>query len=910
LTGFGQDPELVQEFMAEANEHLATVEEDILAVERLGGAGNGEVVNHLFRSLHTVKGGANLLGFATLTKLAHALENVVGQIRSGTLAVDRATVDALLKGTDTLKRLVRDPHDVSIDIREEVAAAEAVLAGKGPTPESPSGSVAPKAVDAAPDTAPAPAERPRRPRRKKGTAQTPVADRDKPSSAGLRSVAPADEHLESASDQTVRISLALLDRLMNLASELVLVRNQNMQATESRDLEQLAAIGQRLNVVTSELQTTVMQTRMRPIGSVFTKFSRMVRDLARTLGKEVDLAIVGSEVELDKTIVEAMGDPLTHLVRNAVDHGIEPPGERQQQGKPPVGRLSLRAFHQDGQVFVQVQDDGKGMDPAVLKRVAVERGVLREEEAESLSDREALVLIFRPGFSTASQVTDLSGRGVGMDVVKAALQRLSGTVDLASTVGKGTTITIKLPLTLAIVPTLIVAVGEHYFAIPQINIDEVVWLHGTSGAEAMKRVADHEVYWLRGKLLPVLRLAKVLDLAPADGAAVARPADDAAHVAAEDAVAPPDDVALAREMSSPGTAYIVVLKQGNERFGLVVDKLVDTQEIVVKPLHEELKESRPFSGTTVLGDGRIALILDIASVAELGNLRFIKTEPQVGGTKSSLHDEQTVLLFDIGSDERFFIPLCLITRVEEIRPSQVQVAGEREYLDFRGSLMPLARIERTIPNLRPQYPADRLYVIVPKCRRPFGILAARILDTVQVPQQIDTATVKMRGVSGSQIIHGRMALFLNPLSAIETIEPDWLAEDFSRVSGVQRVLIVDDSPFSQVVLGSYLHGTNVTPTLAANGREALAALARESYDVVISDLEMPVMDGFDLARAIRQQESGRHLPLLAVSAAGEEMGPLALEAGFDEYRSKFDQPRFLEAFLRLCQRADSAPHGR
>jgi len=469
----------------------------------------------------------------------------------------------------------------------------------------------------------------------------------------------------------VRISLALLDRLMNLASELVLVRNQNVQATESRDWGQLAAISQRLSVVTSELETTVMQTRMRPIGSAFTKFNRMVRDLARELGKEIELEIVGSEVELDKTIVEAIGDPLTHLVRNAVDHGIQSPPERQRQGKPPAGRLSLRAFHQDGQVFVQIRDDGRGIDPAALKRLAVEKGIVHADDAASLSDREALMLVFRPGFSTASKVTALSGRGVGMDVVKAALQRLGGTVDLASAVGKGTTVTIKLPLTLAIVPTLIVAVGDHYFALPQINIDEVVWLHGTAGAQAIKRVGDHEVYWLRGKLLPVLRLAKILDL---------------------------------------------------------------TGEIVVKPLHEQLKESRPVSGTTILGDGRIALILDIAALAEIGSVRFTKAGPEVGAAKSSRHDDQTVLLFDVGSEERFFIPLCLVTRVEEIRPAEIQVANGREYFDFRGALIPLARIEQTIPKIAPRYPAERLYVIVPKCPRPFGILAARILDTVQVPQ--------------------------------------------------------------------------------------------------------------------------------------------------------------------------------
>jgi len=696
--------------------------------------------------------------------------------------------------------------------------------------------------------------------------------------APAANVAPARDTSDKAGgDHTVRISLPLLDKLMNLASELVLVRNQNVQALAARDFEQLSTTNQKLNIVTSELQAGVMQTRMRPVGMILTKFTRIVRDLAHKLGKEVDLQIVGADVELDKTIIEAIGDPLTHLIRNAVDHGIELPADRKRAGKSPVGSVCLSAFHQAGQINIQIRDDGKGMDPAVLKAAGVRKGIIRADQAETMTDREAFSLVFEPGFSTAAAVTDVSGRGVGMDVVRASFQKLGGTVDIASVVGKGTTMTIRLPLTLAIVPTLIVAVSDYRFAIPQINIDEVVWLRTIEGPGGIRNVDEREVYWLRSKMLPMLRLGNVLDIVP-------------------EANAP------RRE-----SAYIIVLKLGSERFGLLVDTLVDTEEIVVKALHDQLKDCRAFSGTTVLGDGRIAMILDIAAVAELGKLRFITAETTVRALRRSEEEQRTVLLFDLGGPERFAVPLCLITRVEQVQPHQIQVAHEREYLDFRGMVIPLVRLEQTVPRIHGNYREGPLYVLIPKCRRTFGVLVVNVLDTVDVESQIDATTIRHPGIVGSQLVNGRLTLLVDVFSTIEHVEPDWFANEAS--TRPKQVLLVDDSPFVQMLISSYFRDSAVKMTPAENGQVGLSKLEAGSFDAVISDIHMPLMDGYAFARAVRGRQQFAHLPLVAVSSDESQTRALALDAGFDEFKSKLDRQGLVETVLRRCTNDGRLPQG-
>ena len=1016
-----RDTELMEAFLAEAGEHLATVEDDVLAVER--GEADTETINHLFRALHTVKGGSSLLDLRTITSLAHDLENVVGKLRDGSLRPDEEITDALLRGIDKLKLLLADTEDDSLPIEEEAALLQGLLAPRRappapkptptptPAPEPlPGEEDEPDSVDAlvkaftiemAEHLASAEGElgaleaddgdqgsAPAHGRRlKKATHKIKAAS----TMMGLEEVAALASSLEAAAstieaaesgapvpvdptlrqelerltellsdpsslappsepppargargrgghapvgavtppqvkavpepppaatprhepapapESSVRISISLLDKLMNLASELVLVRNQNKQAVENGDLQQLATIAQRLNVVTSDLQAGIMQTRMRPMSTAFGRFTRFVRDVARRLGKEVDLEIIGAEVELDKSIIEAINDPMTHLVRNALDHGIEAPHVRQQKGKLPRGRVTLSAYHQAGQVNIRIQDDGKGMDPWALKEAAMERGLITRAQAAAMSEREAFNLVFRPGFSLADEVTDISGRGVGMDVVKDAFKDLGGVIDISSTVGQGTTVTIKLPLTLAIVPALIVTVEDGCFAIPQVNIDEVVWLHGEEVYQSLQLVDDQEVYWLRGKLLPILRLSRILGIERGGERRAERPdrRQDRDDVGREQRGGAAD-----RRVAVDNSVNIVVLKLGIEQVGLLVDSVIDTEEIVVKDLHQQLKSCGAFAGSTVLGDGKIAMILDMTSLLDLGALRLSGEEPTMRRSSSSSSGRQTVLLFDGGGRNTFAVPLTLINRVEEVRPDRVQWANGREYLSFRDSIMPLIRLEQAGLITDPAYRDELLYVIVPRSRRPVGVLAANILDTANVNVEIDSETISRPGVVGSAMVDGDLTLFVDLYRIVELVEPEWFAAELATTRSARRVLLLEDTAFYATLIIPQLRNAGLEVVHVPNGQEALDRLEQERFDVVVSDLEMPVMGGLEFAERVRADPRFRDLPMFAMSSMKDEsVDAMAQRAGFDGFQSKLDQQALLEK-LALLGTADLRRGGR
>jgi two-component system chemotaxis sensor kinase CheA len=1000
------DPDLLKEFLTESGEHLMTVEDDVLALER-GGTSDGETVNRLFRSMHTVKGGAGFLYLANVKTLSHALENVVGAIRGGTLDPGENVSEVLLTGVDKLRALLADVYDESIGIGDEVAACNAIL-GAGETTGAPaSSSAAPqhksfdlarydlpaiaanleyvhectidlaaacaqkkyapddllkelrsigRLLDASQDLqgmraptpdatgahpysfllasviddsdvltgglgltpieaklhdpskpiAAAPKTSDPRPPADKGEPPL-VADSPPPDSHEPRAAAKKPD-VSAGGDQTVRISLGLLDNLMNLASELVLVRNQNIQAISRRDLTQLTAIGQRLNVVTSDLQASIMQTRMRPVGSIFNRFSRIVRDLSKQLGKSVRLEIEGAEVELDKTIVEAIADPMTHLVRNAVDHGIELPRDRQARGKPSDGCVRLSAFHQAGQVNIQITDDGKGMDPAVLRSKAVEKGLLTQGQAAGLSDREAFALIFEPGFSTATVVTEVSGRGVGMDVVRSSIKALGGTVDIASAAGKGSTIRIELPLTLAIIPALIVAVEDAFFALPQVSIVEVLWLHGQDVFQEIRKVDDQEVYWLRGKLLPLLRLSKVLKIEkrcvdPATGQTVP---DRRAQIPdrRQGREPPPGSrrsSVVDRRTSIANSLYIVVMRLGEERLGLVVDTVIDTEEIVVKALHDRLKSCTAYAGNAVLGNGRIAMILDIAAIAELSGLHINTMEKREEKARSSTDDKQTVLLFDVGGEERFAMPLCLITRVQEVKRAEIKRAQGKEYLNYRDKLIPLLYLDQVLPGFNATYPSDVLSVVIPKTLHPFGLVVSHVVDTVEVPTLLDSATVKIAGIVGTQMVGASLVLFLDPLAVVEKLDTE-VAEDDDGTSLSKNLLVIDDSVFYQSLLRSFLKGAGAQVTVAENGKAGLALLHDGRFDAVICDIEMPVMDGFEFIRRLREDASIAALPVLGISAIEDKyLRPRVLDGGFNDFKTKSSLEDVLAAIRQMLQ---------
>ncbi|MBN1577110.1 MAG: chemotaxis protein CheW [Chitinispirillaceae bacterium] len=712
-------------------------------------------------------------------------------------------------------------------------------------------------------------------------------------------------------EQAVRIPVELLDKLMNLVGELVVVRNRNTQLIIAGNTQELSVVNQRLNTVTMEIQMTVMRTRMRPVGNVFSRFTRVVRDLSRTLGKEIELDISGGDVELDKSIVDNIAEPLTHLVRNAADHGLEAAEDRLLAGKPAVGHISLSARHQAGMVNIRIDDDGKGIDPHLLRSAAIEKGLCTLSAATAMTDREAFELILLPGFSTASEVTDLSGRGVGMDVVKTSFQKFGGIIEIQSAAGAGTTISINLPLTLAIIPALILTVEGQCFAIPQVNVNEVVWLHGDEVYQSIHEIDDKEVYWLRGKMLPLMRLSKVLEIRPTyrDPETNERKMDrrkqapdrrqKQGNVNHDKRKGPRD-----RRTSILNSLYIIVLQVGSDQFGLCVETIVDTEEIVVKPLHEHLEKCRVYAGITVLGDGSTALIIDVPELARTGGVRCDTTDTKTVKSRSSDDDRQKMLVFSAGGKERFALPLSLLLRVDEVSVNELQTSGGREYLRFGNSVVPLVRLEKVINNISICGDSPYLFTIIPRIGKPIGVAAAEIIDIVDTENSIEPGPVGQNIIIGTQLVDGHLTGILDLCALVDAVEPGWYSSEDRNKIKQRRVVLVEDSSFFSALLGSYLRGIGVLVTVAVNGREALEIVEHTPVDGVISDLEMPVMDGFELARHLRSSENHRSLPLMGISAMDETVArPRALDAGFDAFCSKGNLPRIISCFETILTKA-------
>ena len=552
--------QLINELVVESLEGLDTFDQEILAFER--GAQTPDTWNNAFRIIHTIKGSSGCLGFGKLESVAHAGESLLSVLRDGKLAPDSNIASNLLRYADTLREIMRSIEQNGTEGAAEHAQLvhdlQALQSGiDGTAREKESFGF----FEDGPD---------------RNVAETPVQKTE-------NGVAQAAVPKPSAADSAIRVDVGQIDRLMNLVGELVLARNQIVQAAGQEADPALLAAVQRVNLITSELQESVMKTRMQPIGNVWSKFPRIVRDLGHELGKDVALVMEGNETELDRTIIEAIKDPMTHLIRNAVDHGVETPEQRIAAGKPAQGRLALRAFHEGGQVNIEISDDGKGIDAAKVRQKALQRGLITQEQASRMSHRETLDLVFLPGISTADTVTNVSGRGVGMDVVRTNIEKIGGNVDLDSEPGKGATIRIKIPLTLAIIPALVVTCGGDRYAIPAASLVELVRIEGDQVDKSVEHIHNAPVYRLRGNLLPLVNLAKELDLT------ARRKADEA--------------------------LFLIVLQAEGRQFGLVVDNIQDTEEIVVKPLAREMKGLGVYAGATIMGDGKVALILDVLGLA-------------------------------------------------------------------------------------------------------------------------------------------------------------------------------------------------------------------------------------------------------------------------------------------------------
>jgi two-component system chemotaxis sensor kinase CheA len=723
-------------------------------------------------------------------------------------------------------------------------------------------------------------------------ARDPAASAAKPGEPQRAGHAASGAGGGEAHAESIRVSVHLLDRLMNLSGELVLGRNQLLQAHSSSNAQGVAVASARLDQVVGEVQEAIMQTRMQPVGNLFQRFPRVVRDLAGKLGKRCRLELEGGGVELDRSILEALSDPLTHLVRNAIDHGMEPSVDREAAGKHAEGMVQLAAAQQGGNVRITITDDGRGIDPARLRKKAVEKGVLGLAEAQALSDREAVHLIFAPGFSTAEKVTDVSGRGVGMDVVRSNIERIGGHVDVHSTVGRGTTVAITIPLTLAILPAMVLRCGERRYVLAQANVAELVRCRSGQD-DRLVQLDGREVLRLRGQVLPLLRLRRVLGEAPP---------------------------AAAGAITHGGAATIVVVEAGNLRYGLVVDAPPDAEEIVVKPLGRHLKGRVEYAGATILGDGRVAMILDAAGIAESSQLGTVETAEADRNSAAAAAVETTELvLFTNHPQEAFGVPLGLVDRIQRVEVAKLTEIGGRLVHAESDTVLPVVRLERAITAMPPQLSARASILVLRVGQQRFGLLAPDVEDIRSLPIELDGRTLAETGVLGSFRLEGRTVRWLDVAQVARTALPGLFPEEVagtgggaskrsaagasasaapSRPQGPIRVLFAEDTKFFREHVAGTLRDAGFEVVAAADGDLAWQVVndPERTFDVVVTDVQMPNCDGLELTRRIRRTERLRSLPVVALtslSSAEDEAAGTA--AGVDAYLVKLDDAALVAA---------------
>jgi two-component system chemotaxis sensor kinase CheA len=983
------DDELIQDYLAECREHLATIETDLLAIEQGGANIDENLVNQAFRAAHSIKGGAGFFDLVTIRELAHKTENVLDLIRSRQMVPSPEAVSILLMAFDKLRELIGDHRQSNqVEIGDFISALTALTCASLPSVErgsvderveiplpgpgkhiqtsafdlnqarkggkciyliecdlihdvqrpgktlwevfkslmqcgtiletvfdldsagtlddEPSNrlmlevlyttvlepdligqvvDVPPERVrliekngDARPLAGPAP-----KPKRK------PQPNKAKPPAAAppVLKTAPAPlEHAPklagpiaaSPAETTIRLNVSLLDSLMTLAGELVLGRNQLNESLSRTDERGIRTGAQRVSLVTSELQEVVTQTRMQPVGALFSKFPRLVRDLARDLGKEIQLKLEGNEVEIDKTILEGLSDPLTHMVRNSVDHGIESPADRVAAAKPAAGSILLRASHQAGQVVIEIADDGKGLAVEKIAASSLAKGNITREQLQAMSDREKMALIFMPGVSTAEKVSDVSGRGVGMDVVKTNLDRLGGKIDIESAPGRGSRFRIKLPLTLAIIPSLLVSDGGgERFAIPQVSVGELIRIRHDQIAERTDRVGDAVVLNLRDRMVPLVYLA--------------------------------DALGMPRPAEGKRALNVVLVDTGAFEYGLVVEELHDTVEIVVKPLGRHLKAIPDYAGATILGDGRVAVILDVAGLAARAALSAGAAESSARQEAADAADGErhALLLFQNGPGELCAVPIEQVSRVERVRPEQIEYLGGRRTMQYRGSSLPVLALHdaAAVGDLTSEQ--QWIVVVFENMGQALGLMAAEPLDMVETRLAVDAVTLRQRGIAGSAVLKNRTLLLVDIFDLAAAARPEWerrLAPPVrveSAADSLPTVLVADDSDFFRGQVQRLAEAVGCRVLAAEDGQAAWELLDRHAGEVclVATDVEMPRLDGLALTRQIRADQRFAGLPVIALSSlAGEEEIARGMAAGVSEYQVKFNKDELTESIRK------------
>ena len=858
-----EDQEIVTEFLIESSENLAQFELALVDLEKRPTDPN--LLASIFRTIHTIKGTCGFFGFSTLEGLTHIAENILSQLRNGERRLTPDLTSLILETVDAVKRELvsiettgKESGEGYENLRARLVQAsnEKSIVEKAPVEKS----VTAPPVGAGQSEAPLAAL---------PVAGAPSVDTDVAAAESEKAGAASASHIAGF---TIRVDVGLLDKLMNLVGELVLARNQIMQFNSGQENEILSGSAQRLNLITTQLQEGVMKTRMQPIGVIWSKLPRVVRDLATSCGKQIELEMDGADTELDKSIIEAIKDPLTHIVRNSCDHGIEAPAVRASKGKPAQGRLTLRAYHEGGQVNIEISDDGGGIDAGKVKQKAIEKGLVRAEDADRLSEREAFNLIFLPGFSTAEKTTSISGRGVGMDVVKTNVEKIGGLVDLTSRHGQGTTIRIKIPLTLAIIPGLVIDSGGERFIIPQVNLLELLRLEGEAGRKQIERIHDTPVYWRRGTLLPIAYLNEVLNL----------PANNAEAEAVN----------------------IVVVQAEDRQFGLVVDAIHDTQEIVVKPLGKQLKGLNAYAGATIMGDGKVVLILDVLGIGQkAGVLSEIREKARGDKAAADLSHEkrQTFLLFRAGRFERLAVPLSLVARLEEFPRERIERAGDKFVVQYRDQILELTPIASVLGDPLGTFTelADPTQVIVfSEGDQVAGLIVDQILDIHEESIRITKKSDRV-GLSGSAVIAGKVTDFLDLPAVLRAAGEEWLSLSAKPASALRKaVLVADGSAFSRGLVRNYLELAGHPVIEAHNEADALEKMESVTVSAVVTSRKLPSLNGRKLVDEMRKRPALKEILVVELRDAGNDAAE-NLGGPFDAAVERFDRVGLLHTLQQM-----------
>lgn len=879
--------DLLTDFLTETNESLA--EADLALVRLEQEPEDAATLSLIFRLVHTIKGTCGFLGLPRLEHVAHAAENVLGRVRDGVLPVTPDLVTGILISLDRIKLIVGglasngvEPVGADTDL---IRNLEAISEGQPAAAASPPPAVmpisAPEVLAASPPAADTP----------------PPTTADPPQSDNTNAE-------QALSGQTIRVGVDVIENLMTLVSELVLTRNQLLQQARSHENSGFTGPLQRLSHITSDLQEGVMKTRMQPIGNAWNKLPRIVRDLARELGKKIELIMLGADTELDRQVLELIKDPLTHMVRNSGDHGLETTAERRAAGKAETGRITLNAFHEGGHIVIEIADDGRGLPVDRIKSKVISKGLATEAELAAMSDETVQRFIFRAGFSTAAAVTAVSGRGVGMDVVKTNIERIGGTIELKSRPGDGTVFTIKIPLTLAIVSALIVQAGEERFAIPQISVVELVrarkgTIAKSSGSDAdtvtsiVERINGTPVLRLRERLLPLVSLDELLRLR--------EPAHQHTRTVQ----------LAARSDAQDGLLTIIVAQVGASQLGLIVDRVFDTEEIVVKPVAPVLRHISMFSGNTILGDGSVIMILDPSGIARASGIAGAsdgRSSSNSAATSLIAHnqpDKTAMLLFRVGADDIKAVPLGLVARLENIPQDRIESAAGHPVTQYRGRLMRLVPMSGYLDTER-RHQSVLVFTDSNTGQtgdRRMGLLVDEIVDVVEETLHIELCGGR-EGVLGTAIIAGRATDVIDTSFWLTQAQPDWFdtAADTAGSQGQRaRLLLVEDSDFFRQMIVPVLQASGYDVSGVSDAAKALALRDNGAmFEAIISDIEMPGMDGLGFARAVRATGPWSNLPVIALSGRVADRDiERGREAGFTDYVGKFAKEALL-ASLRQC----------